>query len=146
MTLTIALSFAALLAIHHQPFPLPTAAYGLGIVLSIEGGVAVKDKAARRSLRRVYLVAWPACCVVGLAAALEANRSVSDAAFLLIIFLARGRTGVQPAGACDRHVRLHILFHGCLLPPVHCRAAADRNRTGRSGADRACCAFCRASR
>jgi uncharacterized membrane protein YccC len=88
VTLTIALSFAALLAIHHLVFPLPTASYGLGIVLSIEGGVAVRDKGGTRQLVTRLLGCAASLVVVALAAALEENRYVSDCVFLLIIFLA----------------------------------------------------------
>ncbi len=43
VTLSIVLSFAILLVIHMLIVPLPIASYGLGILLSIEGGVAVRD-------------------------------------------------------------------------------------------------------
>jgi uncharacterized membrane protein YccC len=86
--LTIALSFAALLAIHYLLFPLPTASYGLGIVLSIEGGVAVRDKGDTRQLVTRLLGCAASIVVVGIAAGLEAHRYISDCVFLLIIFLA----------------------------------------------------------
>jgi uncharacterized membrane protein YccC len=88
VTLTIALSFAALLAIHYLLFPLPTASYGLGIVLSIEGGVAVRDKGDTRQLVTRLLGCAASIVVVGIAAGLEAHRYISDCVFLLIIFLA----------------------------------------------------------
>ncbi len=88
VTLTIVLSFAALLAIHYLLFPLPTASFGLGIVLSIEGGVAVRDKGDTPQLVTRLLGCAASIAVVGLAAGLEAHRYISDCVFLLIIFLA----------------------------------------------------------
>src|SRR6478736_5562571 len=85
VTLTMALSFGVLLAIDRLLLPLPTAAYGLGLVLSIEGGVAVKDKGSAPQLVTRLLGCAASVCVVGLAAALETNRIVSDVAFLIII-------------------------------------------------------------
>ncbi|MDM9621583.1 FUSC family protein [Rhizobium sp. S96] len=88
VTLTIALSFGALLAINYLLVPLPTASYGLGIVLSIEGGVAVRDKGGMPQLITRLLGCLASIVVVGIAASLEAYRYVSDCVFLLVIFLA----------------------------------------------------------
>lgn len=88
VTLTIALSFGALLAINYLLVPLPTASYGLGIVLSIEGGVAVRDKGGTPQLITRLLGCLASIVVVGIAASLEAYRYVSDCVFLLVIFLA----------------------------------------------------------
>jgi uncharacterized membrane protein YccC len=88
VTLSIVLSFAALLVIHYLLFPLPTASYGLGIVLSIEGGVAVRDKGGTRQLVTRILGCATSLVVVGIAASLEGHRYVSDCVFLLIVFLA----------------------------------------------------------
>lgn len=51
-----------------------------------------------------------------------------------------GGVGPRLRGAwlCDRHVRLHLLFHGCLFPARHCGTAAGRGRSRRCGADGAC--------
>ncbi|OCJ04257.1 hypothetical protein A6U87_15555 [Rhizobium sp. AC44/96] len=88
VTLTIAMSFGALLAINYLLVPLPTASYGLGIVLSIEGGVAVRDKGGTPQLITRLLGCLASIVVVGIAASLEAYRYLSDCVFLLVIFLA----------------------------------------------------------
>ncbi|SEH96797.1 Uncharacterized membrane protein YccC [Rhizobium tibeticum] len=117
VTLTIALSFGALLAIHHLLFPLPTAAYGLGIVLSIEGAVAVKDKGSTPQLVTRLFGCAASVCVVGLAAALEANRYVSDAAFLLIIFLAAAGRVFGPRGHAIGMFAFTSYFIGAYFRP-----------------------------
>ncbi|WP_160011979.1 FUSC family protein [Rhizobium sp. 18055] len=88
VTLSVVLSFGVLLAIHALLFPLPLASYGLGIVLSIEGGVAVRDKGGARQLVTRLLGCAASLLVVVIAAGLEGHRYLSDGAFLLVIFLA----------------------------------------------------------
>jgi uncharacterized membrane protein YccC len=88
VTLSVMLSFGALLAIHSLLVPLPLASYGLGIVLSIEGGVAVRDKGGSQQLVTRLLGCAASLLVLAIAAALEGNRYLSDGAFLIIIFLA----------------------------------------------------------
>ena len=88
VTLTIVISFAILFAIHLFAVPLPTASYGLGILLSIEGGVAVRDKGNAQQLVTRLLGCVASLVVVGIAAALEGHRVLSDLAFLVVIFLA----------------------------------------------------------
>lgn len=88
VTLTIVISFVILFAIHLFAVPLPTASYGLGIVLSIEGGVAVRDKGSSRQLITRLLGCVASLVVVGIAAALEDQRVLSDLVFLVVIFLA----------------------------------------------------------
>ena len=88
VTLTIVISFAILFAIHLFAVPLPTASYGLGILLSIEGGVAVRDKGNAQQLVTRLLGCVASLVVVGVAAALEGHRVLSDLAFLVVIFLA----------------------------------------------------------
>lgn len=94
-----------------------SAAYGLGIVLSIEGGVAVKDKGSAPQLVTRPLGCVASVCVVGLAAALEANRSVSDAAFLLIIFLAAAGRVFGPRGHAIGMFAFTSYFMGAYFRP-----------------------------
>ncbi|NKL00462.1 FUSC family protein [Rhizobium leguminosarum bv. viciae] len=88
VTLTIVLSFAILLAIQMFIVPLPKAAFGLGIVLSIEGGVAVRDKGNSRQLVTRLFGCVASIAVVGIAAGLEDRRFLSDLVFLVVIALA----------------------------------------------------------
>ncbi|MDO1583882.1 FUSC family protein [Rhizobium oryzicola] len=87
VALTIGLSVLIMVIIHYQVMPLPPVAFGLSIILSIEGGVAVKDATPRAQLiTRIFGgVASLAC--VALAALLEEHRYLSDAVFLLVILL-----------------------------------------------------------
>jgi len=117
VTLTMALSFGVLLAIDKLLLPLPTAAYGLGLVLSIEGGVAVKDKGSAPQLVTRLLGCAASVCVVGLAAALEANRIVSDVAFLVIIFLAAAGRVFGPRGHAVGMFAFTSYFMGAYFRP-----------------------------
>ena len=75
VTLTIVLSFLILLAIKTLILPLPTAAFGLGIVLSIEGGVAVRDKGnSRQLITRLF------GCVASLAATFCVEQTITSRA------------------------------------------------------------------
>ncbi|MGO7624504.1 FUSC family protein, partial [Rhizobium ruizarguesonis] len=74
VTLTIVFSFLVLLAIQMFIVPLPTAAFGLGIVMSIEGGVAVRDKGNTRQLVTRLLGCVASLGVVAIAAGLEDRR------------------------------------------------------------------------
>jgi hypothetical protein len=117
VTLTMALSFGVLLAIDRLLLPLPTAAYGLGLVLSIEGGVAVKDKGSAPQLVTRLLGCAASVCVVGLAAALESNRIVSDVAFLIIIFLAAAGRVFGPRGHAIGMFAFTSYFMGAYFRP-----------------------------
>jgi len=117
VTLTMALSYGVLLAIDRLLLPLPTAAYGLGLVLSIEGGVAVKDKGSAPQLVTRLLGCAASVCVVGLAAALESNRIVSDVAFLIIIFLAAAGRVFGPRGHAIGMFAFTSYFMGAYFRP-----------------------------
>ena len=88
VTLTIALSFCVLFAIHIAVVPLPTVAYALGILLSIQGGLTVRDRRPSEQLVTRLLGCAVSIVVVALAAALEDHRYLTDLAFLAIIFAA----------------------------------------------------------
>ncbi len=117
VTLSVALSFGVLLAIHSLLFPLPTASYGLGIVLAIEGGVAVRDKGGGRQLVTRLLGCAASLVVVVIAAGLEGHRLISDAAFLLIIFLAASARVFGPRGHAIGMFAFMSYFLGAYFQP-----------------------------
>ncbi|HWT56881.1 MAG TPA: FUSC family protein [Rhizobium sp.] len=117
ITLSIVLSFAILLAIHMLIVPLPTASYGLGIVLSIEGGVAVRDKGSTRQLITRLLGCLASVVVVGIAAALESQRVLSDFIFLVVIFLASSGRVYGPRGFAIGMFAFTSYFMGSYFQP-----------------------------
>src|SRR5690349_14570830 len=84
--LTVILS-TGLLLLASLLAPLPKAAFGLALLLSIQSGISVKDARARDQLVTRLLGALTALLVTALAALLETNRLLSDAVFLLVTFL-----------------------------------------------------------
>jgi uncharacterized membrane protein YccC len=86
VTLTIAFSFSILFIIHAVIVPLPTVSYALGILLSIQGGLTVRDKLPSEQLATRLIGCLVSVAVVSLAAALEGDRYLTDFAFLVIIF------------------------------------------------------------
>jgi uncharacterized membrane protein YccC len=117
VTLSILLSFAILLVIHMFIVPLPTASYGLGIVLSIEGGVAVRDKGSTRQLITRLLGCLASLVVVGIAAALESHRVLSDFIFLAVIFLASVARVYGPRGFAIGMFAFTSYFLGSYFQP-----------------------------
>ncbi|WP_435999663.1 FUSC family protein [Rhizobium sp. LjRoot30] len=88
VTLTIVISTLILAAVHVFAMPLPPAAYSIGIVLSIQGGLTVRDISAADQLKTRAIGCLFAVAAIALAAVLEPWRIVSDVAFLVIIFAA----------------------------------------------------------
>jgi uncharacterized membrane protein YccC len=88
VTLTIALSFVILFAIHIVVVPLPTITYALGILLAIQGGLTVRDILPSQQLVTRLLGCVASVIVVSLAAIFQDHRLLSDFAFLIIIFAA----------------------------------------------------------
>ncbi|KAA0697560.1 FUSC family protein [Neorhizobium sp. P12A] len=88
VTLTIAFSFVILFAIHIAIVPLPTITYALGILLSIQGGLTVRDTLPSQQLVTRLLGCVASIVVVILAALFVDHRYISDFVFLLIIFAA----------------------------------------------------------
>src|SRR5262245_6743590 len=86
VTLTIAFSFSILFAIHILIVPLPAIAYALGILLSIQGGLTVRDRLPSEQLVTRLIGCLVSILVVSLAAVLEGYRHVTDFAFLALIF------------------------------------------------------------
>ncbi|OWV90758.1 hypothetical protein ATY78_16885 [Rhizobium sp. R635] len=117
VTLTIVLSFLILLAIKSVIWPLPTAAFGLGIVLSIEGGVAVRDKGNARQLVTRLFGCAVSLAVVGIAAGLEDRRFLSDLVFLLIILLASAGRVFGPRGFAIGMFAFTSYFMGAYFRP-----------------------------
>ncbi|QAS78348.1 FUSC family protein [Rhizobium acidisoli] len=117
VTLTIVFSFLVLLAIHTFILPLPTAAFGLGIVLSIEGGVAVRDKGNSRQLVTRLFGCVASLAVVGIAAGLEDRRLLSDLVFLVVIALASAGRVFGPRGFAIGMFAFTSYFMGAYFRP-----------------------------
>ncbi|ARO24301.1 FUSC family protein [Rhizobium sp. S9] len=117
VTLTIVLVFLILLAIEAFILPLPTAAFGLGIVLSIEGGVAVRDKGNARQLVTRLFGCAVSLVVVAIAAGLEDQRVLSDLVFLVIILLASAGRVFGPRGFAIGMFAFTSYFMGAYFQP-----------------------------
>ncbi|WP_209884255.1 FUSC family protein [Rhizobium leguminosarum] len=117
VTLTIVLSFLILLAIKALILPLPTAAFGLGIVLSIEGGIAVRDKGNARQLVTRLFGCVVSFAVVGIAAGLEDRRFLSDLVFLVVIALASAGRVFGPRGFAIGMFAFTSYFMGAYFRP-----------------------------
>lgn len=77
ITATIVVSVLILMAVHYLVVPLPPAAYGLAASLSIEGGLAVRDRtiAGQRVTRIIAVLVGVS--MIWLASLLEEHRYVS---------------------------------------------------------------------
>ncbi|MDO3433715.1 FUSC family protein [Rhizobium sp. CBN3] len=117
VTLTIVLVFLILLAIKAFILPLPTAAFGLGIVLSIEGGVAVRDKGNARQLVTRLFGCAVSLVAVAIAAGLEDQRVLSDLVFLVIILLASAGRVFGPRGFAIGMFAFTSYFMGAYFQP-----------------------------
>ncbi|NNG71586.1 FUSC family protein [Rhizobium laguerreae] len=117
VTLTIVFSFLILLAIQMFILPLPTAAFGLGIVLSIEGGVAVRDKGNTRQLVTRLFGCVASVGVVAIAAGLEDRRFLSDLVFLVVIALASAGRVFGPRGFAIGMFAFTSYFMGSYFRP-----------------------------
>ena len=117
VTLAIVLSFLILLAIHDLILPLPTAAFGLGIVLSIEGGIAVRDRGNARQLVTRLLGCVASLTIVAVAAGLEDSRFFSDLVFLVVIARASAGRVFGPRGFAIGMFAFTSYFMGAYLRP-----------------------------
>ncbi|RWX15401.1 FUSC family protein [Rhizobium hidalgonense] len=117
VTLAIVLSFLILLAIYTLVLPLPTAAFGLGIVLSIEGGIAVRDKGNARQLVTRLLGCVASLAIVAVAAGLEDSRFLSDLVFLVVIALASAGRVFGPRGFAIGMFAFTSYFMGAYFRP-----------------------------
>ncbi|WP_132956394.1 FUSC family protein [Rhizobium sp. BK251] len=117
VTLAIVIAFLILLAIHMVIVPLPMAAFGLGIVLSIEGGVAVRDKGSTPQLVTRLFGCLVSLAVVALAAVLEDYRFASDFVFLVVIFFASLARVFGPRGFAIGMFAFSSYFIGAYFRP-----------------------------
>lgn len=88
VVLGIGLSVGVLVGLHFAWMPLPPIAYGLAIILSIEGGVAVRDQTQLGQLITRLMGGLASLASILLASSLQEYRLVSGLTFLLIVFLA----------------------------------------------------------
>ncbi|MEZ2127362.1 MULTISPECIES: FUSC family protein [unclassified Sinorhizobium] len=117
VTLTIIISFLILIAIHYLVLPLPTSAFGLGVVLSIQGGVSVRDKGTARQFVTRLLGGLASLMAVTIAAGLKDHRLLSDFVFLVIIFLAAAARIFGPRGFAIGMFAFISYFMGAYFEP-----------------------------
>ncbi|HEV7322758.1 MAG TPA: FUSC family protein [Ensifer sp.] len=118
ITATVVVSVLILMAVHYLVVPMPPAAFGLAASLSVEGGLAVRDRtvAAQRLTRIIAVIVGVS--MVGLASLLEDHRYVSDVVFLLIIFLAVYGRSFGPRGFAVGMFAFMSYFTGAYLRPT----------------------------
>lgn len=118
VTLTILASILALIAVHLAVTPLPSISYALAIVLSIEGGVAVKDKTPGDQLTTRLMGCAASLFCITLAAALEPVRLVADLTFLCVILAASLARVFGPRGFAVGMFAFISYFIGAYLRPT----------------------------
>jgi uncharacterized membrane protein YccC len=117
VTLTILLSIALLILFHALVMPLPPIAYGLSIILSIEGGVAVRDRSPREQLKTRIIGCLASLACITIAALLEDHRVISDLVFLGVIFAASLARVYGPRGFAVGMFAFTSYFIGAYLRP-----------------------------
>ncbi|WP_117195669.1 FUSC family protein [Rhizobium terrae] len=117
VTLTVVATVACLALIHMAGLAMPPIAYGLAIILSIEGGVAVRDRLPEEQLKTRLIGGVASLACVGLAAALEDWRYVSDPMFLVIIAGATVGRVYGPRGFAVGMFAFTSYFMGAYLRP-----------------------------
>lgn len=118
ITATIVVSVLILMAVHYLVVPMPPAAFGLAASLSVEGGLAVRDRTVSGQRLTRIIAVIVGVSMVGLASLLENHRYVSDVVFLFIIFLAvYGRT-FGPRGFAVGMFAFMSYFTGAYLRPT----------------------------
>jgi hypothetical protein len=117
VTLTVIASVACLALIHIAGLALPTIAYGLAIILSIEGGVAVRDRLPSEQLKTRLIGGVVSLVCVGIAAALEDHRYISDPMFLVVIAGAAVGRVYGPRGFAVGMFAFTSYFMGAYLKP-----------------------------
>ncbi|CDZ38812.1 FUSC family protein [Neorhizobium galegae] len=117
VTLTVIAAVACLALIHIAGLALPTIAYGLAIILSIEGGVAVRDRLPSDQLKTRLIGGAVSLVCVGLAAVLEDYRYISDAMFLVVIAGATVGRVYGPRGFAVGMFAFTSYFMGAYLKP-----------------------------
>jgi hypothetical protein len=117
VTLTILLSVVLLIGFHLFVSPLPPIAYGLTIILSIEGGVAVRDRSDREQMKTRLMGCVASLTSVATAAVLEEYRIISDLVFLGVIFAATLARVYGPRGFAVGMFAFTSYFIGAYLKP-----------------------------
>ncbi|MGK6313565.1 FUSC family protein [Neorhizobium sp. DT-125] len=117
VTLTVVATVACLAVIHLAGLALPSIAYGLAIILSIEGGVAVRDRLPAEQLKTRLIGGVVSLSCVGLAAALEDYRYISDPMFLVVILCAAVGRVYGPRGFAVGMFAFTSYFMGAYLRP-----------------------------
>ena len=118
VTLTILASILSLIVVHLTVTPLPAISYALAIVLSIEGGVAVKDKTPGDQLTTRLMGCAASLFCITLAAALEPYRLLADLTFLCVIFAASLARVFGPRGFAVGMFAFISYFIGAYLRPT----------------------------
>lgn len=118
VTLTMLLSVGVMAAFHALVVPLPPITYGLAVILSIEGGVAVRDRLPRDQMITRLLGCVASLSAVAVAALLESNRYVSDGVFLIVILLATLARMFGPRGFAVGMFAFTSYFIGAYLRPT----------------------------
>lgn len=88
VTLTILSTVTILIGVHLYLMPLPPISYALAIILSIESGVAIRDRTANAQLATRAMGCCASLLSVSVAIALQDHRVLSDLTFLVVIFAA----------------------------------------------------------
>ena len=117
VTLTVVATVACLALINMAGLALPTIAYGLAIILSIEGGVAVRDRLPVEQLKTRLIGSVVSLACVGLAAVLEPWRYISDPMFIVVILLAAVGRVYGPRGFAVGMFAFTSYFMGAYLKP-----------------------------
>ena len=117
VTLTVIATVSCLALVHLAGVALPTIAYGLAIILSIEGGVAVRDRLPKEQLKTRLIGSVVSLGCVGLAAALEDWRYISDPMFIVVIALASIGRVYGPRGFAVGMFAFTSYFMGAYLRP-----------------------------
>lgn len=117
VTLTVVGSVGCLVFIHLAGVALPAIAYGLAIILSIEGGVAVRDRLPSEQLLTRFMGSAASLACVAVAALLENYRPVSDFVFLLVILAATVGRVYGPRGFAIGMFAFTSYFMGAYLKP-----------------------------
>jgi uncharacterized membrane protein YccC len=117
VTLTVLLSIAVLMAYHLTVTPLPPITYGLAIILSIEGGVAVRDRSPRDQLVTRLMGCAVSLASISLATLLDPYRLLSDIVFLLVILAATMARVYGPRGFAIGMFAFTSYFIGAYLKP-----------------------------
>ncbi|MBP1882097.1 FUSC family protein [Sinorhizobium mexicanum] len=118
ITSTIVISVCLLMAFHFIVAALPPAAYGLAVSLSIEGGLAVRDRTPHEQMITRVIAVLASVAMVALASALESHRYLSDVIFLVIIFLAVYGRGYGPRWFAVGMFAFMSYFIGAYLRPT----------------------------